>query len=78
MNINVQRVVDAGIALGGHALDDDDVFECPQQVSAIRFTFSFAHAEVQDEGDEMRVVMFLTRDEAHDFSSALTDCLCDG
>jgi len=78
VNIDVKRMVDAGVAAGGHALSDDGVFECPQQVSAIRFTFSFKAEEVQDTDDGMAVVMFLTRDEAHDFSEALTDCLCDG
>lgn len=78
MNIDVKRMVDAGVALGGHALDDELVFECPHQVSAIRFTVSFDAEEVQEDADGMRVVMFLTRDDAHDFSTALADCLCDG
>lgn len=80
MNINVKRLADAGIASGGHAFsaDDDDYFECPQQVAALRMTFSFVAEDVSETAEGMSVAMFMTRDEAHEFAEALVACVCDG
>lgn len=79
MNIDVKRIPDIGIAGGGHVFsaDEDDVFECPQQVAALRLTYTFTHDEMTDTDDGMRVTMFLTRDEAHEFATALVECVCD-
>lgn len=81
MNIDVRRLPDVGIAAGGHAFsaEDDDYFECPQQVAAIRMRFSFQVDEITEDAEGgMTVTMYLTRDEAHDFATGLVDCTCDG
>lgn len=78
MNINVKRMPGAGIAVGGHIFGDDDGFEAPFDVAAIRLRVEFAEDEIQDEGDGMFITLMLTRDEAHAMGTAMVDCLCDG
>lgn len=79
MNIAVDRLPLAGIAQGGIALGEDIAVACPQQVAALRFTFSFGRDEIQESAEgELFATLFLTRDEAHEFATAITDCTCDG
>lgn len=79
MNIDVKRLPDAGMAQGGIGLDDELAISCPQRVAALRFTFSFDANEIRETDDgEFVAMLHLTRDEAHEFATAITDCTCDG
>lgn len=79
MNIDVKRVPGAGVANGGHALSEDIAFACPQEVAALRLTYTFSVEELREGPDgDLSATIYMTRDEAHEFASALVDCTCDG
>ena len=69
IKFNLERVPDAGIALGGHCFSEDFGFSCDQQVAALKFT-----VRVDDED----FICWLTRDEAFELSLAISETLCDG
>lgn len=64
MKFSVQRVLDAGTAVGGHIITDDFGFEAEFSVAAVHITLGV------EEG-------WMSRDEAHQMAAMILDASAD-